>query len=200
MAHVRIEPVEGLALYKRYIGEVEPQRVYVSLDAESGTLGARALITTGNIVPVRVWLGHVRRWRIPPLRAHAANYLLEGIRPLAERVCAGYRAVWVERRLAAQFTADASDAIDEISTLCNTVDPGDMVSVWTASHWFAADGSPQTLRKTLCIHAQTTDLQLDLIAQRLRRQAKSQDVDDIEGLEYYLRKLRDGAIVHGAMS
>src|SRR5690606_13306206 len=87
MTTVKIRPVvEPTALYCRYGNNYEPQPVYVALDLEDGALYAD--YQAGG-TPMRVWLGQVRTWSIPPLVADAANALLREIAPLAQRILDG---------------------------------------------------------------------------------------------------------------
>src|SRR5690606_18783297 len=85
---VKIRPVvEPTALYCRYENNYEPQPVYINLDLADGALYADYRAT--NDTPMRVWLGQVRAWKIPPLVADAANELLKDIAPLAQRILDG---------------------------------------------------------------------------------------------------------------
>ncbi|HLT09229.1 MAG TPA: hypothetical protein VK028_00290, partial [Micromonosporaceae bacterium] len=88
MTTVSIRPVaEPDALYCRYAGNYEPQPVYINLDLTDGALYADYRATDGT--PMRVWLGQVRTWSIPPLVADAANKLMQDIAPLAQRILDG---------------------------------------------------------------------------------------------------------------
>src|SRR5690606_1655454 len=87
MTAVTIRPVaEPTALYCRYAASYQPQPVYVALDLADGALYAD--YQAGG-TPMRVWLGQVRTWSIPPLVGDEATALLEHIAPLAQRVLDG---------------------------------------------------------------------------------------------------------------
>src|SRR5690606_3153876 len=99
MTTVKIRPVaEPDALYCRYKNNYEPQPVYINLDLADGALYADYRAT--NDTPMRVWLGQVRAWEIPPLVADAANKLMQDIAPLAQRILdrSGERRVGKVRR------------------------------------------------------------------------------------------------------
>jgi hypothetical protein len=194
---IAIEYVDSeTALYHRYPRETSPQDCYVELDAETGALSASYNPEIGGAVPAREYHGHVQSWKIPALRASTANALLDELAPLCERVCAGYRSAWNGSNHVAKFDADAADAIEEISALIEgrSFDERECVQVWDAGDWYGATGSRDQQRKVLGITAATTDAELEALATRESERASSDGVDEIEGLDRYLERLRDDAV------
>lgn len=190
---IQISEVRGTDLHLQYPGQHRPQSCFVELDCRDGRLSAEADPEIGNASPVDVHHGHRQRWTIPTLRAKAANGLLVEIVPLAERVCCGYRSEWNGSNHVARFTDDATMAIEQIASLCDAADHGGALVVWTAADWFAVDGNLESQAKQLGITAATTDEELDAIAKRVLSAAKSDDVDEIDGLDEHLRRVRDAA-------
>lgn len=188
---ITIKPVTGAELYRRYPGQTQRQDCFVSLDAASGDLGAGYNPEIGNAVPARVFHGHVRRWRIPPLKAQAANALLEKISPLAERVTAGYEKVWDGHNHVGRYTKDATAAADAIHELCERADDDGegQVVAYAADEWFAGLGDEEDQARELGIAAGTTDAQLESIAARELENAQG-EADIVEGIAEYLRWLR----------
>jgi hypothetical protein len=186
----------GTSLHHRYPRQTSPQDCYVQLDCETGKLLADWNGEIGNAVPVRVHHGHVQRWGIPALRDGAANALLEEIAPLAERVVAGYDSEWDGNNHVAAFDDDASEAIVEISALCERAEGDaqeDGVRVWDAADWYGGVGDHDAQRRSLGITAATTDAELDAIETREDESAKGNECDEIEGHAKHLHMLRDEA-------
>lgn len=190
---IQISEVCGADLHLQYPGQHRPQSCFVELDCRNGRLSAEANGEIGNAVPVDVHLGHIQRWTIPALRSKAANELLEEIAPLAAKVVRGYYSVWNGNNHAANFKLPAQKAIEAIEALCHGVDPDEALVVWAAADWFAVDGNLESQAKALGITAATTDEELDAIAKRVLSAAKSDDVDEIDGLDEHLRRVRDAA-------
>jgi hypothetical protein len=192
---ITIRPVSGTDLYRRYPQQAARQACHVELDLARGALTAAHDPEIGSGVPEAVHLGHVRRFAIPALRADAANALLERIAPLAERAAAGYSVRWDGRANVAAFSAEALDALDAIDVMCagTFCARADHLVVVPAEDWFRAMASTSQL----CAHevgitAATTDDALVLIAQRIRGDT-ARHVDAVDGLDDYLRRLRDAA-------
>jgi hypothetical protein len=187
----------GTSLHHRYAGQSEPQDCFVALNCESGRLYASHNTEIGNAVPFAVHHGHVQRWSIPALRDGAANDLLDELAPIAERIVAGYVSRWDGHNHVAKFTADATEAIDEIRAACEAVeardDSDDAVSVWDAGSWFGGVGSYDQQRAALGITATTTDEELDAIMEREEATASAEGVDILDGATKHLRGLRDEA-------
>lgn len=193
---VEIIEVSGTELYHRYPGQTSAQDCYVELDVRSGQLTAKTNGEIGNARPAEVHYGHVQRWSIPALKASAANDLLEQIRPFAERVRDGYETEWNGNsgNQVAMFNLDAQDAIDDIVSLCSNTSLDDELAVWEASDWLYGLGSSMhSQAEVLEITATTTDDQLNAIEQKLIKHAATDDVDVVEGLGEYLKRLRNEA-------
>lgn len=192
---ITIRHVSGTELYHRYPQQAAPQPCHVDLDLTRGTLTAAYDPIVGSGAPEAVYLGHVRRFAIPALRADAANALLERVVPLAERVAAGYSTRWEGRTNVAAFSADALAALDAIDMSCadTFAARADHIVAVQAEDWFRAMASTrQMCASELGITAATTDGALGSIADVLRHDT-AEHVDIIDGLDDYLRMLRDAA-------
>src|SRR5690554_7853969 len=80
MAKATIIKVETPAELYCHIQGHQPQPCYIEVDLEEGTISATHDPEIGGGVPKSVWTGHVRRFRIPPLTADAANAIMEKIK------------------------------------------------------------------------------------------------------------------------
>lgn len=189
---VKIVKVEGTELYHRYPGQTAAQPCYVALDARNGgNLTAHYDSEVGNARPFSVHHGHVTRWSIPALKAAAANALLEKIKPHAERVCSGYEPEWDGQNIVAGYTSDAQAATEAIEELCESVAPDDAVMVWDAEEWLGGIGSRDAQRAAFGIGEDTPGIRLMEIETEIILEARSVNVDVVEGLDKYLMRLRD---------
>lgn len=136
--NLTVYKVEGTELHRHFKGQMEAQPCYVELDCDRGILYATYNSEIGSAVPMSVYHGHAQRWGIACLKGPAANKLLEKIKPLAERVIAGYERVWNGNNYVAKFADDAAEAIDKIEGLCRDAggDVDDLVMVYNAGDWF----------------------------------------------------------------
>jgi hypothetical protein len=192
MSTITILPVEGTELYCHYAKQTQRQPCYVQLDCQTGVLSASYNVEIGSGSPARVFNGLAVRWTIPALKADAANDLLAEIKPLAERVVAGFFSEWSGGNEVGRFNADAGAACDEIRLLCDRMG-GERVemNVWDAVSYFAPLGNDLECAQTLGIQRNTSDTELKAIAEREVATAASNDIDLIDGLAEYLEKLRD---------
>jgi len=178
-------------LYRQYPVQSEPQPAYVELDPEAGTLDAAWNPVIGTAVPMDVW--HHRRIRSSvrnDISEAALLELLEAIRPLAERIEAGYDRHWDGHNHVGRYDEDAEAAIDEIRELCEAIDDDDCDLVWDAGEWLSSC-SPADLGVT----ADTTDEQLAAIAADLEDDAEINFGRRVrlENTEIALRDKRDEA-------
>ncbi len=195
---VEIRYVESdTELHQQYRGQSAPQDVYVELDCVRGILRAAYNPEIGNAVTSDVANGHTQCWEIAPLKADAANALLDEIAPLAARVVAGYSSEWDGSNHVAEFDGDAEDAIETIEALCEKIrdrdDDSEKISVWQASDWFGGVGDYAAQRRALGIGANTTDDELDAILAREETIAEGDGIDVLEGASGHLKSLRDDA-------
>jgi hypothetical protein len=189
---IKVVPVKGSELHQKYPNETDPQPVHVELDCRSGTLRVSVDGEIGNAVPECVWHGHVQRWKVPALRAAAANKLLAEIRDDAERVVAGYEGRWDGSNEVASFDEDALAAREAIEVACDRLAEDDRASlvVYSASEWFSTLGNKSNQAHELGITGETTDEQLTEIA-RVEVEGAGSEVDAIEGINEYLAGLRE---------
>lgn len=189
---IEIAYVEGEnALYERFRGQTSAQPCFVELNCETGELSAEINPEVGNAVPFRVWHRRALRWSIPALRTDVANALLDEIRPEAARIVAGYEVEWDGNNHVGSYSADAEEAIEAVSSLCErTWDSDDIIEAWDAADWFGGVGSNDAQRRSLGITAATTDDELTAIVERERAEAAPRE---IEGIDRHLSRLRDEA-------
>lgn len=188
MPTVDITPISGTELYHRYPVETRAQPCFVELDARTGALTATHNGEIGNAVPEEVHLEHVLRWDIPAMKEGPANALLASIAPLAQRVVDGYSSSWDGNDTVGEYTDDANEARAEIEALCDAVDDGDRLVVWTAADLLGPLGTYEMQAHELGITAASTDEELDAIAAETAD--CSDEIDMIVGLADYLKKVR----------
>lgn len=196
---VTVEEVVGTELYHRYPRETSSQPCYVELDPARRILSASYSGEIGNARPAAVYHERVLRWRIPALRAKAANALLTTLAELAPVVCDGFEVVWDGSNQVGHYSTAARQAIEAIAAHCELErESDDVVAVWDADNWFAGMGSHDTQRRELGITAATTDDELANVAARARADARAEEVDVLEGLDRYLAALRAEAVADAA--
>lgn len=190
---ITIRRVDGLELHVQYGGQNSPQPCYVCLDTETGELWAEASAVEG----VRVWHGIVRRWRVPALKADAANALLEEVAPLAAQIYYDSATVWDGHNHVGELSEDALDAEEEIGALIERHEPWseyERISIWDAHDWYGGIGGRRTQRLHLNITAATTDEQLAALIEHEEGVAEGEGVDVLNGAAEYLTALRDEAV------
>lgn len=130
---------EELPVYLRYPGQCNVQSAYVELDCETGELGASYNAEIGNAVPFSVWYGHDQRWGIDPcISGDRLCGLLEDIVELAQIVVDGHESIWNGNNHVAKFSEKASEAIDEIGTICGSLEADvEVIDRW--DDYFASD-------------------------------------------------------------
>lgn len=192
---ITVVHVKGNELYSKYSSQGRPQPAQVVFNPSSGKLYAEADPCIG-CVPEEEHHRLVLAWGIPTLKAEAANDLLERLAPLCERIAEGFEVAWSGCSKVGQYTSDAEAAIDAVRDLCDGEHGRDSdaeVHVWDAADWLGGIGSDASQRAELGITAATTDEELDAIGLRVEDEATCEGVDVIEGLDRYLKALRDGA-------
>lgn len=196
---MEIKRVSGTELFHRYPRETSPQPCYVELDTRGeGKLSASYDAIIGSGVPMAVWNGVVLRWKIPALKAEAANALLDEIAPLAERIVDGAEVVWDGNNHVGRLTTeDARIAYDAIERLCEmSGGEGAEVSVWEASDYFEpcghghGDARLASIAREVGITARTSDARLAEIVDAEERKATENGIDMIRGVDDYLSECR----------
>ena len=148
-------------------------------------------------MPAGVWHGLTLRWQLPALTADAANALMGDIADAAGRVCDGFERAWDGHNFVGRYDEDAREAQDEISRAIERRepwDPRDVIEPWDAADWLGALGGLARQGEELGIAADTTDDELNTIADRVEEEAAAdgQRVRDvIEHLRRIARQLRD---------
>jgi len=181
---VRIERVTDIREHVSTNGtQVTFPEVY--LDVEAGWLGMRKGRRVGEAYPMREWHGYVQAWNlngIPTTRE--ANAILTEMKPLAQRIVAGYESVWDGNNHVARYSDDAQAAIDELDVICNAYDDSSL-TVWDADDWLnqCRDEFRTKLRRN-----RKNPGYLDRLADRLEREAYREGAI-VEGISSYLEDL-----------
>jgi len=138
-------------------GQFDGQDCYIWLNCESATMGAN-YNGDGNAVPSNIYHGLVRRYFLPyPIYANSANNLMAKIAPLAERVCAGFEAVWDGHNHVGKLSDDALQAESEIEHLIEqSLDEADAIKVWDAADWLEVI-DPEKIAEELGITADMSE-------------------------------------------
>jgi len=169
-------------LYAHFSGQTSPQESYVELDLDSGNLSADYSSAIGGGVPIRVWEGDVVRYDVDcHLTASEINDLLDEIAPIAQE--------WIDARQGDELDSDTIsfviDAEFKIQQLCEgrTTESG---GVWDAGDW-AISLTPDDIG----LRHDSTDADLDKIAETLRKEAVDDGPITLENLDEYLIDQRD---------
>ncbi len=192
MSTLKVTPVTGTELHHRYPRESKDQPVHVSLNCETGELSAQVDMEIGMAVPRNVHEERRIRWTIPALRAKAANAFLASIAPLAARVLAGFSAEYKDGNRVGRFDEDAAAAREEIRRLADQLSDADRLNVWQAADLYVSLGSAAVQARELGVTATSSDEDLESIAKRERANFPD-EIDMVEGLPEYLRRLREAA-------
>ena len=183
---ITIIPVQDeTELYRQYPGQTNPQSVFVQLDPESRILSTGYNPEIGNSVPSEVWHGTIYRypfekWMVPTM--DGANEFMEELISLAETVCLGFKRVWNGRNHVGTLSEEGQSANEEISELVRTWS-GDSLRVEDASDWFSSTD--------LEVTSETTDDELEQLAEELERESIDNGVHILNGLPDYLWRLRE---------
>jgi hypothetical protein len=194
---ITIEPVEGDDLYDHDAYAGRATGAWLWLDCASRTLSCRCASRDRTGMPAGVWHGLTLRWQLPALTADAANALMGDIADAAGRVCDGFERAWDGHNFVGRYDEDAREAQDEISRAIERRepwDPRDVIEPWDAADWLGALGGLARQGEELGIAADTTDDELNTIADRVEEEAAAdgQRVRDvIEHLRRIARQLRD---------
>lgn len=183
-----VNTIDPAALYCRYPGQSGRQGCYLQIQCGGDPVVVSCDYDSeiGPAVPESVYFGRTVRVPIPCLTADAANRLLAGVRPLVERVVAGYSEMTGHSYTTrGALDDDAQSACDQIERLAEVVaDDGGAVVVWDAAAWLCGAGDHG-------ITAETTDAEIARIAERIVADASREGCHVIDGLDDYLRELRD---------
>jgi hypothetical protein len=183
---------DSTELYHRYPGQHDRQPCYLELDCDRGILSCDWNGEIGNSMPFTVYHRRTLRWTIPALKGYGANALMREVLPICEAIMAGYEIHWDGNNNIGRYTEDAQLAIEELTAYCDGDTWTGEIHVWDASDWFSG-----TSEDDLGITVTTTDDELEDIAEKLLEEAHSHNVDEIDGLEEYLKdrreELRDAA-------
>jgi hypothetical protein len=193
--HVRIHRLdedEPGQLFVKYRGEFEPQGCYVELDLHHGDLRVRTNGIVGGGVPMEEWLGQVRCYAVPILTAAAANALLDELAPLAQVVLDDSEIRWDGSNHVGVVGEEGAAAAARIEAICERLEEEfDLhVHAMDAEDVFG-DAPPEDVAEHLGIMANTSDDDLQRIAERERLAAPDYELDVIWGLDEYLEMLRD---------
>lgn len=188
MRQFRIAPMEPTDLIELdpSAGYVAPKRQFFCLDTVTGEVWITSCRQCDNAVPMRVWHGFVREWEIP-YRTDAQK-LAEAVNAgeldaLLTRIMEGAETIWDGNNHVRRFNEDAQLAAEEVERWFEgwegTVEGG----LWDAGDYYQYC-PPEEVR------ADSTDEELDALAERLEEEAKKENVVLAHAREY-LGHLRD---------
>jgi len=126
-------------LYKRFAQQAEPQRAHVELHA-SGVVTASYDPEIGGAVPIDVYNGLTRRYRVPNnLTADGIRALLRDNWHLIVRILLGMTERWSGTRTIGRLSYDAAEAEQELDHALRpdnvSASEYDTVEVWDAGEW-----------------------------------------------------------------
>ena len=178
-------------MYIRYQTHVQP--CFVGLHCQQRVMYAQAHTEVGNAIPASVLTGFEQRFSLPaPLKRHAAIRLLVLLEPFAETVCSGFGINWDGDMVTARFSSAAQDALLEMARMCSGVSEKDYLVVRQARDWYEWVGAPEEQASHVGIYADMSDESFgELVAHEEVNTIKKSNVDVIEGIEKYLRYLRN---------
>ena len=150
-------------LFCHYARQSEPQKCFIALDLEDGTLWADYNAEIGSAVPEAVWNGRTIRFPAPCMTANGMNRLMDEIAPLAERVLAGASIEWNGNNHVGKLDEDAQDASDEIERICDELEPApeETVTEWDACVFYDA------VKDELGVTANSTNAELAALAEKM---------------------------------
>ena len=140
------------ALFSIYPNQDAPQACFIALNLSTGRMSAHTNPEIGNAVPLDVWHGTVRRYRLPgPMLASAANTLMLFISSHAQAILDHAEVVWDghnnvvrthERNCqdGRQCGCPAAVAERAIAATVDTTSEEDSVSWAEAGDWYAESG------------------------------------------------------------
>jgi hypothetical protein len=135
----------------------------------------------------REWHGHARSWRVPIMVKADAQMVVDRVRGLMTRVCAGYSSEWDGSNHVARFTDAAQETLDEIDRYVENLEHTGRLTaaggLWSAADWFEAEPPPE-------VWPDDTDADLEALADELQAEAHDEGVH-VHDLEEYLREMRD---------
>lgn len=186
----RVNESDRTALYAKYSGQTNPQKVYIEFRPGEGTVTAGSDSEIGNAVPFSVWHGTVRRYHLPVVPTpQAVNELMEELQPLLERVVAGFMEYWDGSNYVGRLTENTQAVEDEIR---RTIDGWQWIDEDLVEVWEACDFYGETSIEELGIRPGMTDTEIDELAENLDANSITTcEVDVIRGTAQYLRRLVD---------
>lgn len=130
------DAAEVAPLFKQYDGQAMPQPAYVEL-TEDGQVTADWSGEIGGALPMTVWHGRTRRYRVPSaIKGSGLRALVERIQPLLERVHGGHLVEWDGSNLVGRLSDDAQAAEEQIERDIERLgEIDDVAQVWDAGDW-----------------------------------------------------------------
>jgi hypothetical protein len=187
---------ETAPLWERYPTQNREQPAFLELDPEDGRVRFSYNPEVGPPygVPMNVWHGLIRRWSCPStLKGERCVELFEALKPLLERVQAGFSSHWDGRNYVGRLTDDAAEAEEAIeATLQREYEHmEDHAQVWDAQEWFWGDMSLHGVANSADITADMTDEQIALAAEHWIGVARDEGVFLDGDLEDVITDIRD---------
>lgn len=193
MTQFRIAPMEPTDLIEldRSAGYVTPKKQLFCLDTEKREVWITSRCQCENAVPTRVWHGFIVEWEIP--HRTDAQKLAEAINAgeldaLLTRVMEGAETIWDGNNRVRRFNEDATLAAEEIEKWFQSWEGTLEGDLWDAGDYYQYC-PPEEVR------ADSTDEELDALAERLEAEARKEGVVLAYTREYLsdLRQQRQAA-------
>ncbi len=186
-----VDTTDRAALLTWYPSEQAPQPVELCLDIEDGELFFHVNPEIGNAVPARHWNGIVQTWTVPALTPDAANELLGDVRDLVQRILDDSEIVWDGSSHVGHLGEQAVEAYDEIANLIDELPEEARLNACEAVDYFTDTDVNAQILADAGLTADTTDAELDTIAERLADEALSEANLVVVHVDDWLKQERD---------
>lgn len=188
---ITITPImEATELYHHDPTMAIRQSCHLHLDIEHGTLEA-TVVQRGyeNSMPSSVYHHRSVLWTIPCLTRTAANQLMAEVALIAQRIVSGTEIEWDSANFIGTQDADATVAIDEVSSLIAAYDyPEYTIMEYSGEEYY--ESGHDAACQIIGITADTSDDDLDTLIEAVSIDALSNNIV-IHDLTGYVTMLRD---------
>lgn len=190
---LNIEYINNNELYHKYDGQLTHQPVYVILNCIKHILTCDWDGEIGNARSFNVHYGHILRWPIAPLKANAANNLLNIIHPTCINIIEGYESYWNGRNTIARYSDSAQESIFKIFNMIdNTISDDDHIRVISAFDLFSLCSN-----EDLGLYSEND---IDNVFNEIQSDINNFDIDLIVDLKRFLSYRLDNDIEQGIFS
>lgn len=193
---VNIIEVEAKDLHCKYQGQSDQQRVYLEINPENDTMTMWFDGEIGNAVPVAVYNGRILRCYFP------TNYIPrdpnEFMRVRSEEIDAiisGHSVEWDGSNHVGKLTDEAQETLDKLRDEIECMNDDEGLKIWDAEEWLSGcrmHKRGEGIAYADCgITPDTTDDELNKLAEKLESETTPGECDMIDGVLEYLTAERD---------